>query len=605
MYLKQLELCNTGPIGHAKIECCFNNNETPKPIVLVGANGSGKSMATAHVVNALIAAHGTVFENSDVEQGKVYKLRSSSYIRHGADYSTAKIILSNGFSVYEAQFTKLKKNYKEPFPDYAKWNEVQQDESNHYTSNFHNRRSEIERELNNTTHLFFPPNRFEDPAWLNEGNLRSKASYASLKSTSSHSNRPILNYAPMRDLQNWLLDLVYDSFTIETKTQILPQNAIKGAPPLPPYIQWREGAATNILNPIEEFLRILFDKNGQVTWIVGSRNNRQVGININNELITNNLFQLSTGQAVLLDLFLAIIRDFDLSHSQLSKLSDIKGLVVVDEIDLHLHTDLQHDLLPKLIQLFPGVQFILTTHSPLFLMGMKKIFTSDGFQLIELPSGQEIEVERFSEFESAYRHLQDSARFQSDMKKRVEMSQKPLLYLEGTTDFDYLTKAAEHLGKTEVIQSFELVDAEGYANMDKIWKAYSGHLGSSVHQKGLLLYDCDANKEANHSGKIFRRQIPNQEHKIPSGIENLFSNTTIRKAIDHKVDFIDITNAHQMKIRGKTINIPEVWSVNKAEKRNLCTWICKNGTADDFQNFSFVFDILEEVLNFNVTEQPD
>lgn len=604
MYLQRLKLKDTGPIEHADIVCRLNEDGSPKPIVFVGQNGSGKSVATAHVVSALIDAHGTVFENSDVESGKVYKLRSPTYIRRGADYSTAEVHFSNDLSVHEAQFAKPKNQYVEPFPIYSKWSEVQPTESSHYTSNFAQRINEVKDILNRATHIFFPPNRFEEPAWLNELNLRNKASYASLKGYSSHSDRPVVNYAPMRDLQSWLLDLVYDSYAIERRSELHLTPPFDGQPGAPKIVEVRNGPASTILEPISQFLCTLFGKQGVVTWSVGARNRRQIGISINNEWVTSNLFQLSTGQAVLLDLFMAIIRDFDLSHSQLVRLSDIEGIVVVDEIDLHLHTDLQHDLLPSLIRLFPKVQFILTTHSPLFLIGMEKTFTSDGFQLIELPDGQEIEVERFSEFEAAYKHMQDSARFQDEMANRVEASKKPLLYLEGTTDFDYLEKAAEHLGKTDLFQRFELVDADGYSNMDKVWKAYSGHLGSSLRELGLLFYDCDANRDARNNGRFFRRTLPEQGHKISSGIENLFSDETMQRAMEYKADFIDVTDAHQKKVRGQTIAVPEEWKVNRNEKRNLCTWVCENGTADDFEKFSLAFDILEEVLRFDQGEAP-
>jgi predicted ATP-binding protein involved in virulence len=72
MYLQRLELVNTGPIERVEIECRFDNDGFPKPIIFVGQNGSGKSVVTAHVVSALISACGTVFEDADVEEGKVY-----------------------------------------------------------------------------------------------------------------------------------------------------------------------------------------------------------------------------------------------------------------------------------------------------------------------------------------------------------------------------------------------------------------------------------------------------------------------------------------------------------------------------------------------------
>jgi hypothetical protein len=47
--------------------------------------------------------------------------------------------------------------------------------------------------------------------------------------------------------------------------------------------------------------------------------------------------------------------------------SDIFGIVLIDEIDLHLHPSLQRALIPRLRKVFPRVQWIVTTHSPLVL----------------------------------------------------------------------------------------------------------------------------------------------------------------------------------------------------------------------------------------------
>lgn len=48
-----------------------------------------------------------------------------------------------------------------------------------------------------------------------------------------------------------------------------------------------------------------------------------------------------------------------------TKLVDNKGLVMVDEIDLHLHPKWQMSVLPTLSSVLPNLQFIATTHSPL------------------------------------------------------------------------------------------------------------------------------------------------------------------------------------------------------------------------------------------------
>lgn len=596
MYLTRIELKNTGPIENARIDCQFNENGTPKPIVLVGRNGSGKSIVIAHVVSALIEAHSTVFEDSDVVAGKVYKIRSPTYIRSGAAFSTAEIQFSKDFSVHEAQLMKPKNAFAEPFPEYSKWDQIEPASNSHYTSNFQNRRDEIRDLLNSTTHVFFPPNRFEEPAWLNEISLLNKASYGSLKNFSTHSNRPIVNYAPMRDLQNWLLDLLYDRHALERK-HILAPVGDNGAMQL---LAVGEGPATMVLAAIEEFLKELFGRTGDVKWSVGARNNRQIGLSIGNEMVTSNLFQLSTGQAVLLDVFLSIIRDADLSRSRPANLFEMEGMVLVDEIDLHLHTDLLHDLLPKLISLFPKIQFILTTHSPLFLIGMRKTFTSEGFQLLELPECSKIEVEQFSEFEAAYKHMRESARFQKEVKDRIAVSERPTLFLEGATDIDYLGKAAVLLGKEELLGQFELVDAVGSPHLNKIWDTYKNHLSATIKHKWLLLYDCDVAVLPENRGNLFRRSIAREAHKLVSGIENLFSDDTIQRAIDHKPAFVDLVTEHMLLVRGVEVVVPASWKVNRDEKRNLCDWLCANGTEDDFQGFLPLFDILEEVLTFEV-----
>lgn len=45
------------------------------------------------------------------------------------------------------------------------------------------------------------------------------------------------------------------------------------------------------------------------------------------------------------------------------------GVVLLDELDAHLHPGWQRQLIPKLTKIFPNIQFIVTTHSPLVVAG--------------------------------------------------------------------------------------------------------------------------------------------------------------------------------------------------------------------------------------------
>ncbi|PWK27135.1 putative AbiEii toxin of type IV toxin-antitoxin system [Arcicella aurantiaca] len=49
--------------------------------------------------------------------------------------------------------------------------------------------------------------------------------------------------------------------------------------------------------------------------------------------------------------------------------SQLKGIVIIDEIDLHLHPKFQRLLIGKFSEVFPQIQFIVSTHSPIPLLG--------------------------------------------------------------------------------------------------------------------------------------------------------------------------------------------------------------------------------------------
>lgn len=50
---------------------------------------------------------------------------------------------------------------------------------------------------------------------------------------------------------------------------------------------------------------------------------------------------------------------------------DPKGVVIIDEIDLHLHPSLEQEVLARLKKTFPSIQFIVSTHSPMVLSNLK------------------------------------------------------------------------------------------------------------------------------------------------------------------------------------------------------------------------------------------
>ena len=68
-----------------------------------------------------------------------------------------------------------------------------------------------------------------------------------------------------------------------------------------------------------------------------------------------------------------------------------EAVVLVDELDLHLHPKWQRDLVPTLSKIFPNVQFIVTTHSPHVLQSMEDV---NLYVLRRNAESGEIEAER-------------------------------------------------------------------------------------------------------------------------------------------------------------------------------------------------------------------
>ena len=56
---------------------------------------------------------------------------------------------------------------------------------------------------------------------------------------------------------------------------------------------------------------------------------------------------------------------------------DLEGIVIIDEIETHLHVDLQKKILPFLTDFFPRIQFIVTTHSPFVLSSLSNATICD------------------------------------------------------------------------------------------------------------------------------------------------------------------------------------------------------------------------------------
>ena len=86
--------------------------------------------------------------------------------------------------------------------------------------------------------------------------------------------------------------------------------------------------------------------------------------------------EVSDGFAAVLDIVADLILKMQNDNS-LTRIYQKEGIVLIDEIETHLHLALQKVIMPLLTKVFPNIQFIITTHSPFVLSSMPNAVAYD------------------------------------------------------------------------------------------------------------------------------------------------------------------------------------------------------------------------------------
>ena len=85
---------------------------------------------------------------------------------------------------------------------------------------------------------------------------------------------------------------------------------------------------------------------------------------------------LSSGYQAVLDIILDIIMRMQ-NQTKRSFDFNLPGIVLIDEIETHLHLELQKNIMPFLTTIFPNIQFIVTSHSPFILNSIRNVVIYD------------------------------------------------------------------------------------------------------------------------------------------------------------------------------------------------------------------------------------
>ncbi len=99
---------------------------------------------------------------------------------------------------------------------------------------------------------------------------------------------------------------------------------------------------------------------------------------------------LSSGYQAVLDIVLDLIMRMQ-NQIQRSFAFQLPGIVLIDEIETHLHLELQKNIMPLLTTVFPNIQFIVTAHSPFILNSLENVVIYDLEKRLLVENGLEDE----------------------------------------------------------------------------------------------------------------------------------------------------------------------------------------------------------------------
>lgn len=567
MYLKKLIYKNVGPISSNDVSFRFTDNGNPVPVVIVGENGTGKSVFLSNITDALYELAGIVFNNAlqSYNNGhQYYKTISPDQIKIGAHWLVA-------YMEFEQNSEKLKYVFKSgdiKYSDLISVLRIEEDKSFEWNdkTNFKKVSGEknlVERIFGTTVIAYFSPMRYEKPNWQGEEYYHhyDEITFSHDPQYNGYLYNPISVECNSEKTLKWVFDIIADSRADLARNQ--DQTGYTITYPTGQDIDLLSISRSNA----EQLLSAILGQ--KVIFRMSNRSHKGRRLCIcspDGRVLVPSLDALSTGQLALFNLFSSIIRYADNDDINLSfKLNEIVGIVLIDEIELHLHSKLQREVLPKLITLFPKVQFVITSHSPLFLLGLKEAFGEDGIDIYEMPNATRILAEDFSEFGRAYEYYSDTQKHRTETKKAIDSVQEgslPLVVTEGSTDWKHM-KAAFNSLKSDVRYNdwlsqlkFDFLEYEplnstieskiklqmGCSELDEICQAY-GRLPS--RRKMIFIADNDdlktkrdlggePYKKWNENVYSFCLPIPKHRENLDICIEHLYSDEEIKRKVGFK-----------------------------------------------------------------------
>lgn len=431
-FIEKIIMHNRAPFDH--LELNFSDKEI---IILNAFNGGGKTTLLSHIVDSFYEIARSCYQREfEQRQNDFYRISSSAYnldqqkfsifyVRYNLDGENLDYIdIHNNITLQEYDET-IKLEGKIPFESFSRV--LERENCVKFISqnaNEENKKKIFERNIA----TYFPSYRFEYPGYLNTP-YKNDITFRMEGEFSGYLPNPIEVITDLPQLANWLMDVVLDWQIYKQSQSVLDENnKINYIDVTPENIR-----IFNILNTIIDKTLKKEDQTGYLRLGIGKRSNPGQRISVMCNMPDNtskmyypSIFNVSAGESAIITLFGEILHQAD----RVSQYNTVSGIVIVDEVDKHLHIKLQKEILPGLVSLFPNVQFIMSSHSPFITMGLSEKLSSR-LKVIYLSNGggHEIQAAQNPLYEEVYQMMLNDNENYKNLYERLKLTNRKYILL--------------------------------------------------------------------------------------------------------------------------------------------------------------------------------
>jgi predicted ATP-binding protein involved in virulence len=121
------------------------------------------------------------------------------------------------------------------------------------------------------------------------------------------------------------------------------------------------------------------------------------------------LHEMADGYSAFLEIYMELLIRFENENGEVDY--NKSAIVMIDEIETHLHVELQKRVLPFLTKMFPMVQFIVTTHSPFVVTSLENAIVYD------LEKNERLDTPFFYSYDTVVESFLDTSMYSNELKR--------------------------------------------------------------------------------------------------------------------------------------------------------------------------------------------